>query len=166
MKHFLLAVTLTLITTFSFSQSYLQKGGNQLNLGVGFSNWGVPVYFGFDHSISNDITLGLEASYRSYNENYKDNKYKHNIFGFSGNGNYHLNRVLKIPKNFDLYGGLNIGFYSWSSPNNYSGTHNSGLGLGAQIGGRVNLSQKVGLNLEFGGGNAFSGGKFGLTIKV
>lgn len=166
MKHFLLAVTLTLISTFSFSQSYLQKGGNQLNLGVGFSNWGVPVYFGFDHSISNDITLGLEASYRSYNEDYKDNHYKHNIFGFSGNGNYHLNRVLKIPKNFDLYGGLNIGFYSWSSPNNYNGTHNSGLGLGAQIGGRVKLSQNVGLNLEFGGGNAFSGGKFGLTIKV
>jgi hypothetical protein len=40
------------------------------------------------------------------------------------------------------------------------------VGLGAQIGGRYYLSDKVGLNLEFGGGNAFSGGKFGVSIKL
>jgi len=40
------------------------------------------------------------------------------------------------------------------------------LGLGAQVGGRYYISNKVALNLEFGGGNAFSGGKFGLTFKL
>jgi hypothetical protein len=39
----------------------------------------------------------------------------------------------------------------------------SGLGLGAQIGGRYFFKDNFGLNLEFGGGNALSGGKFGIT---
>jgi hypothetical protein len=71
-----------------------------------------------------------------------------------------------MPKKWDFYAGLNIGFYVWSSPNDYKGSNSSGLGLGAQIGGRYYLSNKVGLNLELGGGNAFSGGKFGLTFKL
>jgi len=92
--------------------------------------------------------------------------YKHQIIGFSGNANYHFNRVLRIPRNFDFYVGLNVGFYSWASPNDYKGTNISGLGLAGQIGGRYFFSSKVGINLEFGGGNAFSGGKFGLTFKL
>ncbi|MDP4272352.1 MAG: hypothetical protein Q8909_19855, partial [Bacteroidota bacterium] len=86
--------------------------------------------------------------------------------GISGNANYHFNNVFNIPRNWDLYAGLNLGFYVWSSPDTYDGSHTSGLGLGAQIGGRYFISKKVGLNLEFGGGNAFSEGKFGLTIKL
>ena len=46
------------------------------------------------------------------------------------------------------------------------GSHTSGLGLGAQIGGRYFISRTVALNLEFGGGNAFADGKFGLTVKL
>lgn len=166
MKQFFLAAMLVLCTSFAFSQAYLPKGGNQLNLGVGFSNRGVPVYIGFDHAASNDITLGLELSYRNYHEDYNDFRYNHNIFGFSANANYHLNRALKISKKYDLYGGLNLGFYSWSSPGGYKGTRSSGLGLGGQFGGRYAISSSVGLNLEFGGGNAFSGGKFGLTFTL
>lgn len=166
MKQFFLAAMLVFSISISFSQAYLPKGGNQLNAGVGFSNWGVPVYIGFDHAASNDVTLGLELSYRNYNEDYNDYKYKHNIFGFSGNANYHFNRALNISKSYDFYGGVNVGFYSSSSPDGYKGNQNSRLGLGAQIGGRFALSSNVGLNLEFGGGNAFSGGKLGLTIKM
>jgi hypothetical protein len=162
MKKIILSSILSAIVLFS----YTQKGASQLNLGVGFSNWGVPLYLGFDHRVSNDISLGLELSYRGYNERYNGNDYNHNVTAFSGNGNYHLNRVMDIPSNFDFYAGLNIGFYIWSSPNNYDGTHNSGLDLGAQVGGRYFFSKNAGLNLEFGGGNAFSGGKFGLTFKL
>lgn len=162
MKKIILSSVLSVIVLLS----YAQKGASQLNLGVGFSNWGVPVYLGFDHRVSNDISLGLELSYRGYNEKYSGNDYKHSITGFSGNFNYHFNRVMDIPNNFDLYAGLNLGFYVWSSPTNYYGTHSSGVGLGAQVGGRYFFSPKAGLNLEFGGGNAFSGGKFGLTFKL
>jgi hypothetical protein len=166
MKHFILLAFLVSVTIAGNSQGSLPKGKAQLNFGVGFSGWGVPVYLGFDHGISRDFTLGAEISHRSYKENWKDNTYKHAITGISGNINYHFNNAINAPKEVDLYGGLNLGFFVWSSPDAYDGTHNSGLGLGAQIGGRYYLSNKVGLNLELGGGSAFSGGKFGLTVKL
>ena len=166
MKKFLLFVVLALVSAGTFSQNPLPKGSNQLNFGVGLSGWGVPLYIGFDHAVGSDFTLGGEFSYRDYREHWQSAYYHHNIMGFSGNANYHFNRILEIPSNWDFYAGLNLGFYVWNSPDTYLGDHSSGLGLGGQIGGRYYLSKKVGLNLEFGGGNAFSGGKFGLTIKM
>lgn len=165
MKNLLLVIAFILVTGFAFGQNSTRNGSNQLNLGVGLSGWGVPFYIGIDHYVSQDITIGGEFSYRNYNEHYKTYYYDHSIMGFSGNANYHFNRVLSIPSNWDLYAGLNLGFYVWNSPDDYVGNHNSGLGLGGQVGARYFLSNKVGLNLEFGGGNAFSGGKFGITVK-
>jgi len=167
MRKLLLIVVLALISGLTFSENLSAQGKNQLNLGVGFSNWGVPLYIGIDHYVSTDVTLGGEFSYRGYREHWKDNDYyDRNVMGFSGNANYHFNTVLEIPRTWDLYAGLNVGFYVWNSIDNYYGDNNSGLGLGGQIGGRYYLSNKVGLNLEFGGGNAFRGGKVGLTIKI
>ncbi|MHC1704693.1 MAG: outer membrane beta-barrel protein [Tenuifilaceae bacterium] len=153
------------ILTFSVvnAQAPIAKGGKQLNAGVGFSGWGIPLYVGMDFGIHPDISIGFEGSFRSYNQNIAGTKYGSTIIGFSGNGNYHFNRILEIPSNFDFYAGLNIGFYFWSSPSNYPGTGGSGLGLGGQVGGRYFFKNNFGLNLEFGGGNAFSGGKFGIT---
>lgn len=149
------------------SQSPLPVGRSQINFGLGLSDWGVPVYFGLDHSVHKDITIGGEFSYRGYYENYRGVHYGHDIMGFSGNGNYHFNSLMGIPRNWDFYAGLNLGFYVWNnSPDSYPGSHSSGLGLGAQVGGRYYFTNKVGLNLEFGGGNSFSGGKIGLTIKL
>ncbi len=166
MKKLLLSLTVLVATTCSYSQGSLPNGSSQFNVGLGLSGWGVPIYAGFDFGVSKDITLGGEFSYRSYKENWKNNNYNHNIIGISGNGNYHFNRVLNIAPAYDFYAGLNIGFYSWSSPDGYTGDHTSGLGLGAQVGGRYYFGKKAGINLEFGGGNAFTGGKFGLTFKL
>jgi outer membrane immunogenic protein len=166
MKKQLLILSLLLCSSIIFAQSPISKGSTQLNVGVGLSSWGVPFYLGIDHGITQDITLGGELSYRGYRDRYDNVYYDHNVIGISGNGNYHFNRVLQIPKNWDFYAGLNVGFYIWNSPYDYHGSHSSGLGLGGQIGGRYFFSNKVGLNLEFGGGNAFSGGKLGLTFKL
>lgn len=145
------------------AQSPLGKGGKQLNAGVGFSGWGIPIYAGMDFGVHPDITVGFEGSFRTYNQKFAGVNYGSTIIGFSGNGNYHFNKLLEIPSNFDFYAGLNIGFYVWSSPSGYPGDGASGLGLGAQVGGRYFFKKNFGLNLEFGGGNAFSGGKFGIT---
>ena len=150
-----------------YGQNPIAKGQSQLNLGVGLSHWGIPVYLGFDHGVHKDITVGAELSYRDYNEYWKKkNYYHHRIIGISANGNYHFNSILNMPQNWDLYGGLNVGFYSWSSPELYPGSHTSGLGLGAQVGGRYYPTEKLGINLEFGGGNAFSNGKLGISIRL
>ena len=166
MKKQILTFVLLMAASVIFAQSPISKGESQINVGVGLSSWGVPVYLGFDYGVHPDITLGAELSFRSYNDNWHNDKYRHSIIGFLGNANYHFNNVLSIPSPWDFYAGLNLGFYSWNSPNDYEGSHNSGIGLGAQIGGRYYFSNKLGINLEFGGGNAFSGGKFGLTFKI
>ncbi|BBE18953.1 hypothetical protein AQPE_3126 [Aquipluma nitroreducens] len=166
MKKQLLILSFLLFSSLIYAQSPIAKGESQINAGLGLSSWGVPVYIGFDHGVHPDITVGGELSYRSYSDKYANVNYDHSVIGISGNGNYHFNRVLEIPKNWDFYAGLNLGFYIWNSPSDYHGSHSSELGLGAQVGGRYYFSDKIGLNLEFGGGNAFSGGKIGLTFKL
>ena len=166
MKKQLLILSFLLFSSLIYAQSPIAKGESQINAGLGLSSWGVPVYIGFDHGVHPDITVGGELSYRSFSDKYANVNYDHSVIGISGNGNYHFNRVLEIPKNWDFYAGLNLGFYIWNSPSDYHGSHSSELGLGAQVGGRYYFSDKIGLNLEFGGGNAFSGGKIGLTFKL
>ncbi len=148
------------------AQSPLPMGRTQLNLGVGFSNWGIPVYFGLDYGIHKDISIGAELSFRNYNENWNNSVYRQQVLGFVGNANYHFNSLLNIPQTIDFYAGLNIGFTSWHSPDGYGGSNASGLALGAQVGGRLYVSKSVGLNLEFMGGNGLSTGKFGLSFKL
>lgn len=165
MRKFALTIGLLFFTLVMSAQNPLSKGQLQLNAGLGFSNWGLPVYVGLDYGIHEDISVGGEICFHSYREKWDGYTYKHNIFGFAVNGNYHFNRLLNIPSNWDFYAGLNIGFNVWSSPSDYPGTYNSGLGLGAQIGGRYFFNDKFGVNLELGGGNAASGGRFGISYQ-
>jgi outer membrane immunogenic protein len=148
------------------AQCPLKKGEYQFNAGLGFSSTGIPVYAGVDFGVFSDITAGIEASFRSYNEDLYGAGYTSNVFGIAGNGNYHFNTILEIPKRWDFYAGISLGYYSWSLPSNYPGDNSSGIGLGAQIGGRYFFDRKFGLNLEFGGGSSFSGGKLGITYTL
>ncbi len=150
-----------------FAQTALPKGNKQVNFGVGFSDWGIPVYLGFDHAVHNDFTIGAEGSFRGYRERWDGRRYRRSVFGLAVNGNYHFNTLLDIPSNWDFYAGANLGFYLWNDADrDYRGPNSSGLGLGAQIGGRYYWSSKAGINLEFGSGNAFSGGKLGFTVRL
>jgi outer membrane immunogenic protein len=164
MKKLSIIILFSAITlTTAYSQSPLGNGNHQLNAGVGFSDWGIPVYFGMDFGVHKDITLGFEASLRNNKEYYDNSNYHSPIFGLLGNFNYHFNTILEIPSNWDFYAGINIGYFFWSSSSDYPGNGSSGLGLGAQIGGRYFFKKNFGLNLELGGGNSYSGGKFGIT---
>lgn len=166
MKKIFLFFSLMLAVTAVFAQAPLSKGEMQLNAGVGLSSDGLPVYVGLDYAVHPDITIGGELSYRSHYDNVVGYHYNYNVIGISGNGNYHFNTVLKIPRNWDFYAGLNLGYFIWNYSNQYNGSHSSGLGLGAQIGGRYYFTNNFGINLEFGGGNEFSGGKLGITLKL
>jgi len=165
-KKIIISLLFVIVTSFAFSQNNLRPGSSQLNIGLGLSDSGIPVYIGFDHSVFHDFTLGGELSYRAYNENWQNNYYNHNIIGISGNGNYHFNTLFRMPSRWDLYAGANVGFYVWISTDGYTGNHSSNLGLGAQVGGRYYFSNSFGVNLEFGGGNAFTGGKLGLSFRL
>jgi outer membrane immunogenic protein len=166
MKKLFLILALLSVSAITFAQSPLPLGHAQINAGVGFSDWGVPLYFGIDYSVHKDITIGGELSFRSYYDNYNNTEYRHGIMGITGNGNYHFNSILNISQDWDFYAGLNLGFYTWTSSSDYPGNRSSGIWLGAQIGGRYYFSEKVGINLELGGGTVSSGGKFGFTFKL
>ncbi|MEI6820949.1 MAG: outer membrane beta-barrel protein [Bacteroidota bacterium] len=153
MKKYFLTIVLLILTSAMFAQCPIAKGQTQLDAGLGFSSWGVPVYVGLDYGIAQDFTIGGELSFHSYSHDGTNSS----IFGLSANGNYHFNRIMEIPNNWDFYAGLNLGFFN---------TYFSGLGLGVQIGGRYYFNSKWGVNLEFGGGNTASGGQFGVSFKL
>jgi hypothetical protein len=166
-KSALIAIVFTLSFLAVKAQAPIGIGEAQLNAGLGFSNYGIPIYFGCDFGVHEDITVGGELSFRSYNESWDGGSYNHAKLGIAGNANYHLNRVLEIPSEWDVYGGINLGFYFVNTgDDNYGGGDESGFGLGAQVGGRYYFNDKYGINLEFGGGNAYSGGKIGISIRL
>ena len=169
MKKALLTLLVLVAFVTIFAQNPVAKGQAQINAGIGLSSWGVPVYVGLDYGVHKDVTIGGEISHRSYRRKHHNHHYDHSVTGVSGNVNYHFNHVLNIPRNWDFYAGLNLGFYIWNDNDDWDddwGDDNSNLGLGAQVGGRYYFSNTVGINLELGGNNAFSGGKLGLSFKL
>lgn len=156
----LFGVFVSFVTAAS-AQGSLEVGNYQLNGGFGFSGWGIPVYVGFDYGIADDFTVGGEVSYRS--DSHKNVSYSG--LGIMANGNYHFNRILRIPSEFDVYAGATVGYFHWSHNNKHpylESYHSSGLGWGLQVGGRYFFNDHFGVNLELGGGNVVSG-KFGIT---
>jgi len=166
MKSQIITLGFIFLAGIAVAQGPVAKGQGQFNAGLGLSSWGVPIYLGFDVGVHKDITVGGELSLRFYDDRFEGNRYNQSIIGISGNGNYHFNSLLGIPTNWDFYAGLNLGFYIWNTGDDYRGPHSSGLGLGLQVGGRYYFTERFGINLEFGGGNEFSGGKFGISVKL
>ncbi len=131
-------------------QAPLSKGDKQLNFGVGFSGFGIPLYGGIDFAVHNDITVGGNLAF--------------DLAGFdymilNARGDYHWNRLIGIPSEWDFYTGLNLG--GSIGLQQYYG---SGLHLDVHLGGRWYWSEKWGLNLEIGGGTGF-GSSIGLSMK-
>jgi outer membrane immunogenic protein len=166
MKHKLIILFVCLLSGNAFAQYQLDQGKMQFNAGVGLSSWGIPVYVGLDYGLTENVSVGGEATFRSYNEKVGSLRFKSSIIGIAANGNYHFGYLVDASEEWDLYAGLNLGFYIWSTPNNYPGTSTSGLGLGAQAGVRYYVNEKLALNLEGGGGSAFSGGKLGISLLL
>jgi hypothetical protein len=149
MKRIALIVGMFFIAATMYAQGVapLAKGEKQLNFGLGSSNYGIPAYVGMDFAIHDDITLGPVVKVRIAEDI---------SFGLLGRGDYHFNRVIGIPGNFDFYAGASVGFFTGND---------SGLDIGIQVGGRWYWSDKWGLNVEIGGGTGY-GTSVGLSMKM
>lgn len=148
MKKLVLVFILGFIGHFGFSQSPLGEGNVQINAGLGLNNWdGTPIYAGIDYGVGPLITIGGQVAFSD------------NVFGLGGNFNYHFDELLTLPSEWNVYGGLNIGYIQVDNGG-------SDVDLGAQVGARYFFSPNVGINLELGGGTQVSGGKVGITIVL
>ncbi len=150
MKKIKVLLGLLFITGFVLAQNGaapLSKGEKQLNFGLGFSSHGFPVYAGMDFAVHNDWTVGPEIKL-VFDDDFR--------FAALGRVDYHWNRLMGIPSNWDFYLGGNIGFNIGDEFD---------LDLGLQVGGRWYWSDKWGLNLEFGGGTGF-GSLIGVSMKL
>lgn len=165
MKKLSIIFALTLSALLTQAQYALSPGKNQFNAGIGASGYGIPIYLGFDHDLDKNISVGAQLAYRGYRRNYLGDNYRHSLTNISLNVNYHFGSFLELSEEIDLYGGANVGLYIWSYGSGYYQSGTTGLGIGLQLGGRYYINDKVGINVEFGGGyNAIGDGKIGVSI--
>ena len=165
MKKIILIIALVISTSYIFAQSTVDKGMKEINAGFGIDSWSAPIYLGFDYGVYKNITVGAQLTLHDYEEKWLYKNYIIDVWGISGNANYHFNELLKISQRWDLYAGINLGFYITSSPAGYGGSIPNSFGFGAQIGGRYFFSSKWGINLEYGGGSSVNGIKIGVTYR-
>ena len=184
MKKILFLAGLFMAAATASAQADLGKGNLQLNAGTGISGWGIPVYVGLDYGVTDEITVGGELSYRYDTSSYairanfgrfgeyRSDKitYRHHTFGVFTNGNYHFNRLLRLPRQLDLYAGASLGFFFGSVTSSegnikYTGDDYSGFSAALQTGARYFFTDNFGVNLELSGGVLTSGAKAGITYK-
>lgn len=129
----LLSIASMLAMNTASAQAWNGKGDSKLQIGLSAYGHGTGLLATYDHGIANYLSLGLGGEF--YFSNYKHNDA--NIFLF-GRLNLHLNPLLNLPPELDIYPGLKLGFY------------NGSLGWGAHLGIRYFFTPKVGIFGEFG----------------
>jgi outer membrane immunogenic protein len=151
----------------AISQFSLEKREVQLNAGIGASDWGIPLHVGLDYGIGSNISLGAEASFRTYRDlaYYNSNSFRSTIISFGVNGNYHFTKTLNIPSNWDVYAGLGVGYFMWNNYVNadFEVLNDRFVGVGAQMGSRYFFNRNFGVYIELLGGFTLNGVKIGIT---
>lgn len=160
MKKIIVLFVFVTMGVSAFAQSPIGANGKQVNFGLGLYGHGIPIYAGLDFGVHPDITVGPQIGL-DLNFDY---------LSISGRGDYHFNTILDIPRDWDFYAGLNIGFAIGFHDDHdhdidHNHTHVSGLDLGLQIGGRYYWNSSWAINLEIGGGNNLNGGRIGLSKR-
>lgn len=140
---------------FVFSATILMAQGNdQFPIGEKQLNFG-PLYAGVDFGVQQNITVGPMIS---YNWAYYDPVLGifNTSFNLLGKADYHFGQLLNLPEQWDVYGGLRLGFGFGNGARLLSGV---------EIGGRWFWSKKWGLNVETVYGN-YVGGNIGVTMRL
>ncbi len=142
------------------ASAQFKNGDKLLNIGIGLNSYytgGTPLSASFEVGVSDVVSVGGGLDYVSYNYGYVGNSYSFTSLYIGARGSYHFNQLLNLrSKDWDIYGGLGLGYrsFSWSdntfNGNGLGGAYGSGLVLGIHIGAKYYFSQKVGAFLELG----------------
>lgn len=168
MKKILLLVFFAGMIFSARAQYPLEQGRLQVNLGTGYTNQGIPAYLGADFGIAENLSLGVDGSYRFFNENFGNIMYKHSIITVLGNVNFHFNKMFKLRDHTstDLYGGFSGGYVMAESPALYNGGVETSAVFGAQFGYRMFFNEKLCLDLQVNAMSTYMGARIGLTILL
>jgi len=163
MKNLALLIVAAFMLVYTSNAQPIEEGESQVNVGVGLSTYGLPVYGGIEFGVAENISVGGEVSYRKWG---RYSAYSPSIITIAGIGNYHVNELLDVPPEFDIYAGLSLGYSIWSDNDvySYSWFRGSGVYFTGQIGARYFVNDNFAINAELGGGT-YSGGKLGVTFK-
>ena len=166
-----------LALALSPSTSLAQLGGSSLdrfdvvNVGLGMSNRGLPIFVELEQSLDEHISAGLMASYRSYTEGGAAGSWRHQFLGLGAQGHYHF--VELAPPPFDFFAGLTLTWFAhsfkWAGgqnlPGAYSGSVDGGFQLAAHIGGRYTYKDWT-LFAQMTGGSMMNDLTVGLSIPL
>lgn len=137
MKKLGLAFVLFLWGQLSFAQAWEGKGDQKFQAGISGFGYGQGIAVTYDYGLSDVISLGAGANF--YFSDYKEDR-KTFIFGRL---NFHLQDALNLPREWDIYPGIDVG-----------------NGFGAHIGARYFFSNNLGAFLEVG-----NNGSIGLSFN-
>ncbi len=141
----------------------LGLAGSSVATGGGFSITVPPMLFSYEKMFTDKISAGgfvglFGSKYAAY-----DYVVKYSFIYIGGVGNYHF----YMDDNFDLYGGLRLGFYKASVSGNtgfYNAISTSGLAYSAHVGGRYFFSENFAALAELGLGISFL--SVGVSMKL
>ncbi len=142
-----------------------------LNVGLGMSNRGLPIFVELEQTLDEHISAGVMASYQSFTEGGNAGSWRHQYFGLGVQGHYHF--VELAPPPFDFFAGLTLGWFGhnfqWAggsaSPGIYTGNVSGGLQLAGHLGGRYTYKDWT-LFTQVNGGTIISGYTLGLSIPL
>jgi outer membrane immunogenic protein len=147
-----------------FSQASLEKREVQLNAGIGASAQGIPLHVGLDYGVGSNISIGTDASFRTFKNFGYSNGNRSTIINFGVNGNYYFTRTLDVPSNIEYYAGLGVGYFIWyDDESDIEVADDNFVGIGFQVGGRFFLNRNYAVYLELVSGPTLSGLKIGIT---
>lgn len=146
MKKLLLTVLFLGALTMGKAQAFNGSGDQKLDLGICAFGYGTGVTGTYDYGLIDWLSIGAGADF--YWGNNDHNGHDNTLFGY-GRVNFHLGELLGMPKQMDLYPGVNIGIL------------NSGFGVGGHLGFRYFFNDKFGAFAEIG-----SHGTLGVSINL
>ncbi|MEI7675650.1 MAG: hypothetical protein WCJ03_02620 [Bacteroidales bacterium] len=144
--------------------SYSERYGNTLNLGIGIGGYSgyygyvgrsLPVlHANYEFDVANNITLAPFLTYFTYTNNY----YHETVIPIGVKGTYYFDNILNASPKWDYYLAGSLGFALVNSnwDNNYQGVRNaqnaSPLFLDIHVGTEYHLTKKLGIFLDLSSG--------------
>jgi hypothetical protein len=162
MKKLLTILSLVVLFVSLTNAQVYRKGVNNLNIGIGpglagiYGSMDIPsISVGFQAGVHEKISVGGIVGYSASTFGEGQYEWTYSYIFIGARGEYHF--VDLDVDDFDLYGGLTLGYniVSVSEPSGYSGFYSAEGGYllyGFHLGGRYYFTPTVGAFLELGYG--------------